>query len=134
RVLDSRAQYLDFSSSSTNKKHKTHHKPTQWFSQLTFSTLPRPPRPTSTSSRPSCLPPAPSSWTSSAPAASPSPLSSRTQTQSSSARAARRSFASQLVARPVLLRAALSEGSRRFENGIGGDLTGYDNDYHGTGL
>ena len=79
------------------------------FSPLIFSTPPRPRtlypptprnststnqcpvRPASTSSRPSCLPHAHSSWMSSAPAASPSPLSSRTQTQSSSARAARRS-------------------------------------------
>jgi hypothetical protein len=42
--------------------------------------------------------------------------------------------ASQLVARPVLLRAALSEGSRRFADDDGGDLTGYDNDYHGIGM
>jgi hypothetical protein len=38
------------------------------------------------------------------------------------------------VARRVSLRAALSEGSRRFETCDGGDLTGYDNDYHGIGM
>lgn len=66
--------------------------------------------------RPLCPVPAPSSWTSSALAASPSPPSSRTPKPSSSAPAAPRSFASPLVARPVLLRAALSAGSRRFAN------------------
>lgn len=61
----------------------------------------------------SCPPPAPSSWTSSAPAASPSPPSSHTPRPSSSAPAALRFSASPPVARPVSQRAALSGESRR---------------------
>jgi len=53
-----------------------------------------------------------SSWTSSAPAASQSPPSSHTLKPSSSAPAARRSFASPPVARQDSPRAALSGGSR----------------------
>merc|ERR1711900_37494 len=87
-------------------------KPPIWFSPSTFSTLALSTRPASTSSRPLCPVPAPSSWTSSAPAASPSPPSSRTPRPSSSARAAPPSCASPPVARPVSPRAALSAGSK----------------------
>ncbi|KZL80843.1 hypothetical protein CI238_01868, partial [Colletotrichum incanum] len=84
----------------------------RWFSPLISSTPPRPPRPASTSSRPLCLPPAPSSWTSSAPAASPSPPSSPTPRPSSSARDALLSSASLPVVRRDLPRAALSAESK----------------------
>ncbi|RII23207.1 40S ribosomal protein S27 [Alternaria sp. MG1] len=96
--LDSRARFNRLQAINDNQPNQeTLHKPSKWFSQLTFSTPPRPLRPASTSSRPSCPLPAPSSWTSSAPDASPSPPSSRTPTQSSSARAARRSCKSRTI-------------------------------------
>jgi murein lipoprotein len=73
----------------------------KWFWLLTSSTLLPPPRRRSTSSRPLCPLPDPSSWTSSAPAASPSPPSSRTPRPLSSARDAPPSCASLPVVRPA---------------------------------
>lgn len=84
----------------------------RWFSRSTSSTLLLRLRLASTSLRPLCLLPVPSSWTSSAPAASPSPPSSPMPRLSSSAPAARPSFASPPVARPDSLRAAPSGGSK----------------------
>merc|ERR1712187_453060 len=71
----------------------------RWFSRSTSSTLRLRLRLADTSSRLLCPPPAPSSWTLSAPAASTSPPSSRSPIPSSSAPAARPSSASPPVVR-----------------------------------